>query len=363
MKTKIVHKNEKKRSLSESFVSPKDEKEGNVNEPSKNPKRIKFSGSKQNGNLTLEKKVPISRMDKQRKQREQSKMIKQQNNIVKPSEIKKDTKEEAKLIKLVKPEKEIVNKTRRLKSKSRNVSNYIANLTMEQITKKIEEIKSRDVLSKRAKRLLGALNKKLKECVNETEKLDEVGKKSNKKVEYCTNALMRNKQKVNEDKIKAGKKHVQSKGKLQEEDDSDIDEDESDIEDESDENEIENELADNKKKEIDDESDEDEEDEEEIEDEEDEEEIEDEEVEDEEEEEVEDEEDIEDEDNEEDEEDEEDEKDEKDEEDIIKKAKISEVRKKVQNKNKQGSHSLANQKKGEIKKKRYVLFVGNLPRK
>lgn len=352
-----MHKKGKKRSLSETFVSTKsNQKQGNVGELNKSPKRPKFAGSKQNGNPTLAEKVPIFKaMDEQKK--EQGKIVKQQGSIVKSSKTKRDTKEKAKLT-IVK--KETAGKT---SSRSRRRRPYSTiTLTAEQITKKIGEIKSREVLSKRAKKILGILNRKLRECENESEKLDTVGKESNKKTELRANALMKNRKTEanNEDKTKAEKKLVQSKGKLQEEDeddsnaededdsdaeenedgsdaeededDSDAEEDEvdSDIEEESDESEVENKLVDNKKKEIDDESDEDEEDEE----------------------------------VKQDEEDEEGEEEEGNKEDTIKKAKLSEVGKEeVQNKNKQASQSLDNQKKEEAKKKRYVLFVGNLPLK
>lgn len=351
-----MHKKGKKRSLSETSVSIKsNQKQGNVGELDKSPKRPKFAGSKQNGNPTLAEKVPIFKaMDEQKK--EQGKIVKQQGSIVKSLKTKRDTKEKAKLT-IVK--KETAGKT---SSRSRRRRPYSTiTLTEEQITKKIGEIKSREVLSKRAKKILGILNRKLRECENESEKLDTVGKESNKKTEHRANAPMKNRKTEanNEDKTKAEKKLVQSKGKLQEEDeddsnaededdsdaeedkddsdaeededDSDVeeDEDDSDIEEESDESEVENKLVDNKKKEIDDESDEDEEDEE----------------------------------VKQDEEDEEDEE-EGNKEDTIKKAKLSEVGKEeVQNKNKQASQSLDNQKKEEAKKKRYVLFVGNLPLK
>lgn len=344
-----MHNKGKKRSLSETFVSIKsNQKQGNVGELNKSPKRPKFAGSKQNGNPTLAEKVPIFKaMDEQKK--EQGKIVKQQGSIVKSSKTKRDTKEKAKLT-IVK--KETAGKT---SSRSRRRRPYSTiTLTAEQITKKIGEIKSREVLSKRAKKILGILNRKLRECENESEKLDTVGKESDKKTEHRANAPMKNRKTEanNEDKTKAEKKLVQSKGKLQEEDEDDSnaededdsdaeedvdvsdaeeDEDDSDIEEESDEGEVENKLVDNKKKEIDDESDEAEEDEEVKQDEE-------------------------------DEEDEEEEGGNK--EDTIKKAKLSEVGKEeVQNKNKQASQSLDNQKKEEAKKKRYVLFVGNLPLK
>lgn len=336
MRTKVVDKG-KKRSLSETSVSIKsNQKQKNIDEFKKGPKKAKFADVKQNGNPTLGGKAPIFKIvDKQKK--EENKIIKQQSNTVKPLEIKKDTKEKKELT-VVKSEKETIGRTNRLRR--RRPYNSL-NLTVEQMTKKIAEIQSREVLSKRAKKILGTLNRKLRECGNKSEKLDTVGKKSNKKMEHA-NALMKNRQKTNdEDKTKVEKKHVQSKAKLQEEDDddSDVEEDEDDSnveeesEEESDESKTENELVKiqiNKREEVDDESED--EDEEMVESEEDEEEIDSEEGE----EEVDSKEaeaaDSEDSDDYEDEEDEEDE-------------------------------SLENQLKGELKKKKYVLFVGNLPLK
>ncbi|KYM76782.1 hypothetical protein ALC53_12806 [Atta colombica] len=185
-----MHKKGKKRSLSETSVSKVklNKKQENVNEFNKSPKRAKI-GSKQNGNPTLMGRTQIFKVvDKQKK--EQNKIIEQQNNIVK-SETKKDTKETAKLM-IVKPKNETIGK-----SSSRPRKRYpyrTITLTAEQITKKITEIKGREVLSKRAHRVLGKLNRKLREIINESEKLDTVGKK-NKKIEHYANALMKNKQK------------------------------------------------------------------------------------------------------------------------------------------------------------------------
>lgn len=383
MKTKVLDKKGKKRSISETSTFIKsNQKQENVDELKKSFKKAKF-GIKQNGNPTVGEKAPVSKvMDKQKK--EQNKIVKQQSSIVKPSETKKEKTE----LTVVKSKKETDGKIHR---GNKTPSMIVKNFTEEQVTKKIAEIKSREMLSKRAKRLLGALKNKLREYENNSEKLDTVDKKSNrKKVEQPANTL----KKTNEIKTKAEKKLVTRKDEPQEEDDSDNEleeEEDSDIEEESeeeesDESEAENELIgslSNKKEEVDDESDEDEEDEEEIESEEDEEEesedIDDEEG-------IESEEDEEDEEANEDEEDEDDEEDEEDEEDeknIIKKSDFLELKKKeVQNKNKQRQNKNKqeqnknkpeqnknkqvpqfsdNEQKGEMNKKRYVLFVGNLP--
>jgi len=316
-----MDKKAKKRSLSETSLSIKsNQKHGNTNKSKKSSKRAKLAGFKQNGHPTSGEKTLISKVvDKQKK--EQNKIVKQQSSIVKPSETKRGTKEKTKIT-IVKPKEETVSKTSS-PSKKRRMPYSTLNLTAEQITKKIEEIRSREVLSKRAKKILRILNKKLKECANDSKKLDTAGKKSNQKTEHRANALMKNRQKANDDETKIKKKPVQSKKTNPQEEDED--EDDSDVEeesdeDESDESDAENKLIDSKKEEIDDESDEAEEDEEEDEEVDDEEEIEDEEEE--EGEEVEDKKDEEDEEETEDEEDEENEEDEEDKIDTIKKQKL-----------------------------------------
>ncbi|XP_071634126.1 uncharacterized protein [Temnothorax longispinosus] len=362
MKTKVEDKKAKKRSLSETSVSIKsNQKQENINEFKKGSKKAKLAGVKQNGNPTSGEKAPILKVvDKQKK--EQNKAIKQQSSIVKLSETKRDTKEKTELtvVKSMKETGDRINK----RNKRRPARPYNQrDLTVEQITEKIAEIQSREVLSKRAKKLLGVLKRKLRESGNNSEKLDIVGKKSNKKAEHRENVLMQSKQKANdESKTKAEKKHIQSKGKPQEEDDddSDIEEDDedSDVEEESlDEESLDEEDEIMKKREIqktvlkrleefksdEDEELESEENEEEVENEEDEEEVENEEDEDEEDEEnEEDDEDVEDEEDEEDQEDEEDEV----QTDLLRKVylkKLSEMRmkeglnknKQEQNKNKQ----------------------------
>ncbi|XP_024874971.1 coiled-coil domain-containing protein 13-like [Temnothorax curvispinosus] len=237
MKTKVEDKKAKKRSLSETSVSIKsNQKQENINEFKKGSKKAKLAGVKQNGNPTSGEKAPILKVvDKQKK--EQNKAIKQQSNIVKLSETKRDTKEKTELtvVKSMKETGDRINK----RNKRRPARPYNQrDLTVEQITEKIAEIQRREVLSKRAKKLLGVLKRKLRESGNNSEKLDIVGKKSNKKAEHRENVLMQSKQKANdESKTKAEKKHIQSKGKPQEEDDddSDIEEDDedSDVEEES----------------------------------------------------------------------------------------------------------------------------------
>jgi len=392
MKTKvdkIVDKKGKKRLLSETPSPIKSNlKQESINELKKSPKKIKLADTQQN---------PAS----EEKVSKVGNKIKQQSSTAKLLEIKKDTKEKTELT--VKSKKEPG------RSKRRRPYNNL-NLSVEQIMKKIEEIKSRETLSKRAKKILGVLNRKLRECGNESGKLDTAEKKSkkaehptdvsinNKKAEHRAN-ISKNEKKVNDNK--KVEKYIQSKNKLQEEDDDDDDDDDDDSdaeedkdsdveeeseEDESDESKVKNELSFTTDEKDDDESDEDEEDEE-AENEEDEEDD-DEEVESEEDEEVQGEEDEEDEDDE-DEEDDEDDDEEENKKTIIKKPIPSEARnkkiqnaneqeqdknkqernnnKQEQNKNKQEQNKNKqfsdNEQKGELKKKRYVLFVGNLPLK
>lgn len=391
MKTTVADKKGQKRTHNENVKS--NQAQGDINELKKNIKKTKFVDVKQNGSPVLGQKAPVVH-----KKKEQNKTIKQQSSSIKQSTTQGETKAKTELS-AAKPK----NETKGMKKRSRRSRPYSQiNLTTEQLTKKIAEIQSREVVSKTAKRKLGVLLKKLKESGVNSEKLDELQKKSNKKAENRVNVLM--KKANDEKKMKLEKKPVLSKGKPQEVDDDDSEEEEidSDVEEESeeeesDENERQNVQLTVKRNEAEDESDEDEEDDE---DEEEENELEieeDEELEsDEDEEEVEslegEEDDKDDEDEEDDEDDEDDEEDEDEDETekntILKKLVLSGTKNKEmqnkqeqnknkqeqnknkqvqnkntqeQNKNKQVPQSFDNQQKGELHKKRYVLFVGNLP--
>jgi hypothetical protein len=78
---------------------------------------------------------------------------------------------------------------------------------------RIEEIKSREVLTKSAKRTLGRLKKKLmiEESKNNSEKLDTTEKKSNKQDKHQdTGVSVKNKEKINKDKTIHGESHANS---------------------------------------------------------------------------------------------------------------------------------------------------------
>ncbi|XP_011869707.1 PREDICTED: DNA ligase 1-like [Vollenhovia emeryi] len=402
MKTKIGDKKGKKRPLGETFISIKsDQSQGNANALQKGPKKPKFAGIKQNGNPVIGAKEPISKVvDKQKK--EQVKVMKKQSGVLIPLKTKKDTKEKTEET-VAKPGKEIGSRS----NKSRKRRPYLhGEFTVEQITAKIAEIKSREVLSKRAKRILSILNRKLMTSGNKSEKLDTVGKKSGKKAEIPANAgisktveqrinVIMNKKQRAEKKGKAAATTAPILSRLQEEDDSSVeeDDDDSDVEEDDDSNaEIENdsiiEACDPRTLPTDEETDESESEDEEMEDEDEEVESEDDEdeeleSEDEEDEEIDEEED-------EDEEDEDETTDEDEEDTKTRNNKtVSEVRKgeaqnkqkqeqnknkqelnknkqeqnkniQEQNKNKKVSVSL-DQLKADLKRKRCVLFVGNLP--
>lgn len=341
MKTKI-DKKAKKRSLNETSLSIKsNQKQKTIIGPKKNPKKAKLVGLVQNGNSTMGNKVQI--LKKMYKQKEKPKI--KQTNTGSLAEIKtegiklpiaklndesvgKKTKTKEKKLKnlQIKQVKRESHKKRR-----RGVRNAASiTLSTEEIEAKIEEIKSREVLSKRAKKILSVLNRKLrfeKSALDKSEKLNVIGKKGNKKNQQGTfvkTESVSNKDK--KDKIKIKKEHVEHetiklKQEKDDQNDSNIMKTEED-EDESDENQSDTETEESMQdanEELDDES-----------------------------------EDEEDEDTEDDEEDEDDETDENDEDE---EANTSKVKKEDEKKQKtQAKQSLEHQKKN-----RYVLFVGNLP--
>ncbi|CAL1673332.1 unnamed protein product [Lasius platythorax] len=326
MKTKVDKKG-KKRSLSSSLSTKPAQKQENISESKKSPKKAKLSSFVQNGNSTMENKSRILKkmykpLDKQK--------AKQQINIGQPLIAKVKT-EETKLPKLkeesvTKKTKE--NKLENLKKKQakrglhkRKRKHLLLNaatitLSIEEIEAKIEEIRNREVLSKRAKKILAALNRKLKyEKSNKSEKLNITEKKSNKKNKQQIGALVKIKQESNEDnedKIKVKKEYVQQKVKLEMDDQDDSNEDDEDESDEDQSDTEKEESMDNANEQFDDESDE---------------------------------------------EDEEDEEDEDDEDDKDEKANISKAKKEdVKKMKKQATQPLDDQKT-----KQYVFFVSNLP--
>lgn len=348
MKTKI-DKKAKKRSLSETSLSIKsNQKQKTITGPKKNPKKAKLVGLVQNGNSTMGNKVQI--LKKMYKQKEKPK-IKQTNTgslaeiktegtklpIAKLNEesVGKKTKTKEKKLKNLQI-KQAKHELRKKRRRSRNVRNGASiTLSTEEIEAKIEEIRSREVLSKRAKKLLSVLNRKLrfeKSALDKSGKLNVIGKKGNKKNQqvgtFVKTESVSNKDK--KDKIKIKKEHVEHeslkvKQEKDDQNDSNIMKTEDEDEDESDEDQIDTETEESMhdaNEQLDDES--------------------------------EDEEDEEDEDTEDDEEDEDDETDENDEDE---EANTSKVKKEDEKKPKtQAKQSLEHQKKNQ-----YVLFVGNLP--
>ncbi|XP_072750251.1 uncharacterized protein [Anoplolepis gracilipes] len=344
MKAKVDKKG-KKRSLSESSLSVKPGlKQENVTEPKKSLKKTKLASSVQNGSSTNKEQI-LKKMYKQ-KEKQKAKpqgplaKIKTEEeielSIAKPNEEstnKKATTKEKKLVNLKKKQEK-----RELQKKRRNRSFKNAasvTLSIEKIEAKIEEIRNREVLSKRAKKILTVLNRKLRleKGADKSEQLN-ITEKKNKKNKQQIDTLVQIEQVSNKDKKDKINEKVKIKQKIDDQDDSDImknedDENESDEDQSSTENE---ESMDDANEQFDDESDDDEEDEETGVDEEDEE-------------------------DEDDEDDEEDEDDEDDEDDIDDKAKILNVKQEDGKKmKKQATESLEHQKKN-----RFVLFVGNLP--
>jgi len=342
MKTK-VDKKAKKRSLSETSLSIKpNQKQKTVTEPKKSLKKAKLVGLVQNGNSTMGNKVQI--LKKMYKQKEKPKM--KQTNTGSLAEIKtegtklpiaklneesvgKKTKTKEKKLKNLQIKQ--VKRELRKKRRRRHLPNAASiTLSIEEIEAKIEEIRNREVLSKRAKKFLSVLNRKLrleKSPLDKSEKLNIIEKKGNKKNQQV-GAFMKTESvsnKDNKDKIKIKKEHVKHETiKLKQEKDDQNDSNIMKTEDDEDEDENDEDQSDTEEsmhdanEQFDDES-EDEEDE--------------------------------DEENE-DTEDDEDTEDEEDEE-----ANTSKVKKEDEKKPKtQAKQSLEHQKKN-----RYVLFVGNLP--
>ncbi|XP_029176562.1 glutamic acid-rich protein-like [Nylanderia fulva] len=262
MKTKVDKKG-KKRSLSETSLSAKSTlKQENVIESKKSPKKAKLATSAQNGNSTTQNKVQI--LKKMYKQKEKQK-TKQQINIGQPLITKKKTEIKLPIAKLKeesvsKKIKTKENKLENLKKKQakrevhkkrrRRFLNAASTLSIEEMEAKIEEIRNREVLSKRAKKMLSALNRKLKyeKSANKLEKENSQHEEKNEA----------------QNKIKEKKKYVhhQVKNELEmdDQDDSDDQDDNEDDKDENDEDHSDKEESiDNINEQFDDESEEDDE--------------------------------------------------------------------------------------------------------
>lgn len=344
MKTKI-DKKAKKRSLSETSLSIKsNQKQKTITGSKKSPKKTKLVGLVQNGNSTMGNKVQI--LKKMYKQKEKPK-IKQTNTgslaeiktegtklpIAKLNEesVGKKTKTKEKKLKNLQI-KQVKRELRKKKRRNRHVRNAASiTLSTEEIEAKIEEIRSREVLSKRAKKILSVLNRKLrleKSALDKSEK-NIIGKKGNKKNQqvdtFVKTESVSNKDKKDKIKIKKEHEHETIKREKDDQNDSNIMKTENEDEDESDEDQNDTETEESMhdtNEQLDDES-----------------------------------EDEDTEDDEDDEEDEEDEDDETDENDEDEEANTSQVKKEDEKKPKtQAKQSLEHQKKNQ-----YVLFVGNLP--
>lgn len=101
----------------------------------------------------------------------------------------------------------------RKKGRRRRVPNAaFITLSTEEIEAKIEEIKNREVLRKRAKRFLSVLNRKLrldKSALDKSEKLNVIEKKGKKKNQQVGAFVKTVSNKDNKDKIKIKKEHVE----------------------------------------------------------------------------------------------------------------------------------------------------------
>lgn len=222
MKTKVDKKG-KKRSLSETSLSAKStQKQENVSESKKSPKKAKLATSVQNGNSTTQNKVQILKKMYKQKEKQKTKQI----NIGQPLKAKiktEETKQPTAKLKEESVSKKIKTKENKVKilkkkqakrelqkKKRRRLNAASITLSIEEIEAKIEEIRNREVLSKRAKKILSVLNRKLKyeKSANNLEKLNVMEKKSKDQI----NALVKIKQEPNEDneeKIKVKEENVQ----------------------------------------------------------------------------------------------------------------------------------------------------------
>ncbi|XP_070523463.1 DNA ligase 1 isoform X2 [Cardiocondyla obscurior] len=212
MKSKVDKKG-RKRSFSETSVPKKlNQKQEDSNEFKKGGKKGKFANVKQNGHSISGEKAapaPIEVVNKQK----QNKAKPQSSNVIKAVQTKKDPKKKTN-------ETAVKKESNFQKKRSKRVSIHKRGLSVEEMREKIEEIRSRDHLSKRAKRMLSVLNRKLKSSDEQVKKVNTIDNKNNKKL-LVRNILLSKQKANNANKIKVDKKPAQKKIKeLQDEDES-----------------------------------------------------------------------------------------------------------------------------------------------
>lgn len=249
MKTK-VDKQAKKRSLSETSLPTKsDQKQKAVTGPKKNPKKAKLVRLVQNGNPTTGNKVQI--LKKMYKQKEKPKL--KQMNIKSeqteeetklPIEESVDKKTKIKEKKLKNLEiKQVKREIRKRKKRGGLLNAAYITLSIEEIEAKIEEIKNREVLSKRAKKILAILKRKLKfekSALDKSEKSNMIEKKGNKKNKQQVGAFVKIEPEDDEDENDEDQSDTETEESMQnanEQFDDEIDEDEEDEDEEEEEEE------------------------------------------------------------------------------------------------------------------------------
>lgn len=333
MKTKAVNKEQKKkkRSLREtSLLSKSNQEIENTVHAKRNIKKVKIDNTVQNGNPKTENKAQVfTKIDESKKKRNKKGTPQKYENADEPSkrEVKINTIEETTtaaecnemiLIKIKKKKLEHLKKKQldrqfhkiMEKERKHNVT-FITPNRIEQLKSKLAEIRSREVLSKTAKKKLAALQRKLQaeESANKTDKLDATEKGKSKDLQ-AVSTLVKNKRKAEKNETgrkKKNGKNKEIKDRLREgKQDDDItegnnDRDQSDLKEEE-------KFMDFLKKQVDNESDEAEE----------------------------------------------------DRKDVDEEINITEVKREKKEVSQSDKFS-GSQKKRETTKKRYVLFVGNLP--
>jgi len=255
MKTKAENKKEKQSPAPLSVkLSPKKK---NMTPSKKNPKNSNFFG---NGKITFKSKEQALKEIDEQIAREKAEKEKQQNTTTEPlkQEMETQSKEKAKSP-VIKSQKEITTEKklhflkkrqekRQLRKETRK-QGIVPNVTMEQLRRRLEEITSRKVLTKTARRKIRLIKRKLK--------IMESGNIIENKDNTTNEEIAKNKQETNADDKTNAKKKFQNE-KMKKEDDgmeeNDSDEDQLDseedesmaIEEESDDDENDKEVANEK---------------------------------------------------------------------------------------------------------------------
>lgn len=249
MKTKPIHKKEKKQLQEGSFPLKLSKKSKTIVKSKKNPQKIKVDNTVQNGDSILKKpKVQVEKINKKKKkitvkQRSDENIEKlPRTKISEEAEEVKSTDTESKKKALSKKKikklehlknEQLVSETNEDKKGPRYRTNLF---DIDIMRKKVAEIKSREVLTKTAKKKVAALLRKIAvvEELNESKKL-ETTKEENKN-EHQANVKNKRKAKEEHDKNKKAKFHTKQDNESDDDNQNNMEdeEEEKDIEEEAD---------------------------------------------------------------------------------------------------------------------------------